>query len=112
MPGAPAGPVGHPGPVAGACGPGSAVARWLVGAGGEEEPAVEPRERPAPGPPEAPEPGRRPVPTPGEVFPRRKPGPPAGKPRQRLAAQPSGAPRRRPATLDSWTTSPHSFRRS
>lgn len=112
----PAGPVGCPGPVAGARGAGSTVVRGAVGAGGEEEPGeepvAEPGERPAPGRPEAPKPGRRPVPTPGEVFPRRKPGTPGGKPRQRLvAAQPSGAPRLRPATLDAWTTSPHSFRR-
>ncbi|MFC7637479.1 hypothetical protein ACFQWA_16035 [Streptomyces thermogriseus] len=77
-----------------------------------EKPAEEPGRRPAPARPGAPEPGRRPVPTPGEVFPRRKPGASARTPRQRLA-------RRHPvpvrpvvlATLDPWTTSPHSSRR-
>ncbi|MGW5129437.1 hypothetical protein ACWEQ7_36410 [Streptomyces sp. NPDC004069] len=53
------------------------------------KPAAKPGERPAPARPgaaPAPKPARRPVPTPGEVFPRRKPGPPSGKPQQRLAA--------------------------
>ncbi|MGW0955003.1 hypothetical protein [Streptomyces sp. NPDC002545] len=60
--------------------------------GGEkpaEKPAAKPGERPAPAQPgtaPAPKPVRRPVPTPGEVFPRRKPGPPSGKPQQCLAA--------------------------
>lgn len=82
------------------------------GKGPGKGPGEEPGPRPAPARPGTPEPGRRPVPTPGEVFPRRKPGAPARKPRQRLA-------RRHPdpvrpvvlATLDPWTTSPHSFRR-
>ncbi|MFJ2719106.1 hypothetical protein [Streptomyces sp. 6-11-2] len=61
--------------------------------GGDEKPAqkpaAKPGERPAPAQPgtaPAPKPVRRPVPTPGEVFPRRKPGPPSGKPQQCLAA--------------------------
>ncbi|MFE7213406.1 hypothetical protein ACFU93_26110 [Streptomyces sp. NPDC057611] len=60
--------------------------------GGDEKPAqkpaAKPGERPAPAQPgtaPAPKPVRRPVPTPGEVFPRRKPGPPSGKPQQCLA---------------------------
>ncbi|MFB6958979.1 hypothetical protein ACFCYB_18605 [Streptomyces sp. NPDC056309] len=63
------------------------------GDGGDEKPAqkpaAKPGERPAPAQPgtaPAPKPVRRPVPTPGEVFPRRKPGPPSGKPQQCLAA--------------------------
>ncbi|MFE1914553.1 hypothetical protein [Streptomyces anandii] len=57
-----------------------------------KRPAPKPGERPAPaqpgrGPaPEAPRPARRPIPTPGEVFPRRKPSPPSGDARERLAA--------------------------
>ncbi|WP_260604196.1 hypothetical protein [Streptomyces sp. WAC00469] len=53
-----------------------------------EKPAPQPVERPAPAQPRpAPKPGRRPIPTPGEVFPRRRPTPPAGDPQrqQRLA---------------------------
>ncbi|WP_189709239.1 hypothetical protein [Streptomyces anandii] len=56
-----------------------------------KRPAPKPGERPAPaqpgrGPaPEAPRPARRPIPTPGEVFPRRKPSPPSGDARERLA---------------------------
>ncbi|MFF4789962.1 hypothetical protein ACFY2M_09390 [Streptomyces sp. NPDC001276] len=52
-----------------------------------QKPAAKPGERPAPAQPgtaPAPKPVRRPVPTPGEVFPRRKPGPPSGKPQQCL----------------------------
>ncbi|MCE7551819.1 hypothetical protein LZG43_17985 [Streptomyces thermodiastaticus] len=52
------------------------------------KPAPKPAERPAPAQPRpAPKPGRRPIPTPGEVFPRRRPTPPAGDPhrQQRLA---------------------------
>ncbi|WP_105970849.1 hypothetical protein [Streptomyces geranii] len=48
-----------------------------------EKPAEKPHERPAPAP-AAPKPDR-PIPTPGEVFPRRKPSPPANPPQQ-LAA--------------------------
>ncbi|MGW2029474.1 hypothetical protein [Streptomyces spinosus] len=55
-----------------------------------QEPAREPGQKPAPGPSErpAPEPGapKRPIPTPGEVFPRRKPAPPAESAPCRLAA--------------------------
>lgn len=50
-----------------------------------EKPAGKPAERPAPKPaPDAPKPSR-PIPTPGEVFPRRKPTPPAKNPPQQLA---------------------------
>ncbi|MFF3377974.1 hypothetical protein ACFYXF_34125 [Streptomyces sp. NPDC002680] len=54
---------------------------------GEKPVEKKPGERPAPAPrpaPDAPKPGR-PIPTPGEVFPRRKPAPPANPPQQ-LAA--------------------------
>ncbi|NEC91327.1 hypothetical protein [Streptomyces sp. SID12501] len=54
---------------------------------GERPAEKQPHERPAPAPrpaPDAPRPAR-PVPTPGEVFPRRKPTPPANPPQQ-LAA--------------------------
>jgi hypothetical protein len=54
---------------------------------GEGPAEKQPHERPAPAPrpaPDAPKPAR-PVPTPGEVFPRRKPTPPANPPQQ-LAA--------------------------
>ncbi|MEW2113597.1 hypothetical protein AB0945_00080 [Streptomyces sp. NPDC005474] len=52
---------------------------------GEKPAEKQPQERPAPGPrPASPQP-HRPVPTPGEVFPRRKPTPPANPPQQ-LAA--------------------------
>ncbi|MET8769167.1 hypothetical protein [Streptomyces sp. NPDC004658] len=55
-----------------------------------QEPAREPGGKPAPGPSErpAPEPAepKRPIPTPGEVFPRRKPAPPAESAPRRLAA--------------------------
>ncbi|MFH9088609.1 hypothetical protein [Streptomyces sp. NPDC017673] len=55
-----------------------------------QEPAREPGQKPAPGPGErpAPEPAapKRPIPTPGEVFPRRKPTPPAESAPPRLAA--------------------------
>ncbi|WP_327700172.1 hypothetical protein [Streptomyces sp. NBC_00459] len=54
---------------------------------GEKPAEKQPHERPAPAPrpaPDAPKPAR-PVPTPGEVFPRRKPTPPAN-PSQQLAA--------------------------
>ncbi|MFJ9248980.1 hypothetical protein [Streptomyces sp. NPDC101776] len=51
-----------------------------------KDPVRKPVERPAPTPaPAAPKPSR-PVPTPGEVFPRRKPAPPATNPPQQLAA--------------------------
>lgn len=74
--------------------------------GGEpdKKPAPEPGQRPAPVRPEAPEPGRRPVPTPGEVFPRRRPGAPAPKPRQRLVRHPGPVHPVVLATLDPWTT--------
>ncbi|GAA3893675.1 hypothetical protein GCM10023084_53180 [Streptomyces lacrimifluminis] len=51
---------------------------------GEKPAEKQPHERPAPAPrpaPNAPRPAR-PVPTPGEVFPRRKPTPPANPPQQ------------------------------
>ncbi|MFF4763925.1 hypothetical protein [Streptomyces sp. NPDC001292] len=91
---------GVPSAVAASRGALQAVAGGLPGGrgrqqqdGGDEKPAqkpaAKPGERPAPAQPgtaPAPKPVRRPVPTPGEVFPRRKPGPPSGKPQQRLAA--------------------------
>ncbi|MET8945290.1 hypothetical protein ABZX30_17340 [Streptomyces sp. NPDC004542] len=54
---------------------------------GGDKPAEKPGEKPAekPAEPVAPRPSR-PIPTPGEVFPRRKPAPPAEEPSQRLAA--------------------------
>ncbi|MET7678908.1 hypothetical protein [Streptomyces sp. NPDC005423] len=67
----------------------SAAGPAAVGEDGKEpvrRPAGKPGERPAPGPaPDAPKPDR-PIPTPGEVFPRRKPAPPATNPPQQLAA--------------------------
>ncbi|MEV5143659.1 hypothetical protein AB0L14_04230 [Streptomyces sp. NPDC052727] len=58
--------------------------------GPPQEPAREPGQKPAPGPSERPaaEPvaPKRPIPTPGEVFPRRKPTPPAQCVPRRLAA--------------------------
>ncbi len=50
----------------------------------DKKPAQKPAQKPAPGP--APATPKRPVPTPGEVFPRRRPAPPAPGSRHHLAA--------------------------
>ncbi|MFJ8082097.1 hypothetical protein ACIQ6Y_15945 [Streptomyces sp. NPDC096205] len=68
--------------------PGGRAGRGVAEAS-ERKPGEKPAERPA-DKPAAPRPGpsepvRRPVPTPGEVFPRRKPQPPAGPPQQMAA---------------------------
>ncbi|GAA0345527.1 hypothetical protein ACKI1I_43810 [Streptomyces turgidiscabies] len=67
--------------------PGGLAAQEPTRKPGERPTEKQPQERPAPAPrpsPDAPRPAR-PVPTPGEVFPRRKPTPPANPPQQ-LAA--------------------------
>ncbi|WP_425586629.1 hypothetical protein [Streptomyces ziwulingensis] len=80
--GNPAGPYGS---LPGARGslPGAA-ARAAAQDGPAERPDREPAEKPAPRP-SSPDTTKRPVPTPGEVFPRRKPAPPAAAPGQHLA---------------------------
>ncbi|MFB7657323.1 MULTISPECIES: hypothetical protein [unclassified Streptomyces] len=52
----------------------------------DKQPAQKPAQKPAPRPAPAPATPKRPVPTPGEVFPRRKPAPPAPGSRHHLAA--------------------------
>ncbi|MEU5681591.1 hypothetical protein [Streptomyces rochei] len=51
-----------------------------------QDPPREPARKPAPEPARKPATPKRPVPTPGEVFPRRKPAPPAPDSRHHLAA--------------------------
>ncbi|MET9013079.1 hypothetical protein ABZX74_19480 [Streptomyces olivaceoviridis] len=68
----------------------SGVAQGEEEAGEPSRPPQEPGREPSPGPSErpAPEPAapKRPIPTPGEVFPRRKPAPPAESAPHQLAA--------------------------
>ncbi|MFF9046638.1 hypothetical protein [Streptomyces parvulus] len=52
----------------------------------DKPPAPKPAQKPSPRPAPAPATPKRPVPTPGEVFPRRKPAPPAPGSRHHLAA--------------------------
>ncbi|MFB6773499.1 hypothetical protein [Streptomyces sp. NPDC056337] len=58
----------------------------LPGGQQPDKPAQKPAQKPAPRPAPAPATPKRPVPTPGEVFPRRKPAPPAPGSRHHLAA--------------------------